>query len=90
MIKLVCSFAVVSCTVLAFAVFQPITARADSGSVDDQLACTPDVFRLCASEIPDEDRIVKCLNRKMASLSPACRQVMEGSAEENRRKKRAS
>lgn len=46
------------------------------GSADDQRACTPDVFRLCSSEIPNVDRIVACLNRAPAKLSPACREVM--------------
>ena len=45
------------------------------GSPDDQAACTPDVYRLCAQEIPDEDDIVACLIRKKQQLSPACFEV---------------
>ncbi len=45
------------------------------GSADDQLACTPDVYRLCASQIPDEDAIVACLKKNRAALSPACGKV---------------
>ncbi len=45
------------------------------GSADDQAACTPDVFRLCAAEIPSETRIVACLKQKKARLSPRCRKV---------------
>ncbi len=45
------------------------------GSADDQAACTPDVFRLCAAEIPSETRIVACLKQKKAKLSPPCRKV---------------
>jgi hypothetical protein len=49
-----------------------------SGTQDEQQACTPDVFRLCSAQIPNEDRIVACLNRHLAKLSPACRSVMAG------------
>lgn len=36
-------------------------------------ACTPDVYRLCAGEIPSVAKITACLRRKKASLSEACR-----------------
>lgn len=45
------------------------------GSLEDQMACTPDVYRLCASLIPDEDAIVGCLTKNKATLSPGCRKV---------------
>ena len=48
------------------------SAQQHSGSAEDQAACTPDVYRLCSQEIPDEDDIVACLQRKKAQLSPAC------------------
>lgn len=50
-------------------------ACAHDGSMEDQMACTPDVYRLCASKIPDEDAIVACLNQHKASLSAACGKV---------------
>jgi hypothetical protein len=40
-------------------------------------ACRPDVFRLCAGEIPSVSAITACLRRKKASLSDACRAVFE-------------
>ena len=40
-----------------------------SGSAEDQLACTPDVYRLCSQYIPDEDTIVSCLQRNKPQLS---------------------
>lgn len=64
-----------------------LPALAHSGSADEQRACTPDVFRLCAAEIPFEDKIVQCLNRKVSMLSPACREVMDGPSEKPRRKR---
>ena len=53
----------------------PVLAQQHRGSPEDQAACTPDVYRLCAQEIPDEDDIVACLIRKKRQLSPACFQV---------------
>jgi hypothetical protein len=63
-------------------------AQANSGTVEDQAACTPDVFRLCSSEIPSEERIVACLNAKIRKLSPECRQVMAGEPEPKPERKR--
>ena len=48
------------------------------GTRQEREACTPDVFRLCAAQIPNVDAIVSCLNRKKSQLSPACRVVMNG------------
>jgi hypothetical protein len=31
------------------------------GTAEQQMACTPDVWRLCGAQIPDGDRIVACL-----------------------------
>ena len=56
-------------------------ARANSGTVEEQMACTPDVFRLCSAQIPSEERIVACLNDNLRKLSPACRRVMDGDDE---------
>lgn len=55
-----------------------IEGFAHSGTQEEQEACTPDVFRYCSAQIPNEDRIVACLNRHHAKLSPACRSVMSG------------
>jgi hypothetical protein len=48
-----------------------------SGTLEQQLACTPDVFRLCSDQIPDENRIVACLRQNTPQLSGACRAVFE-------------
>ena len=39
------------------------------------MACTPDVYRLCAGEIPDEDAITVCLRQHKPQLSAGCRAV---------------
>lgn len=46
-----------------------------AGTDEQRAACTPDVFRLCSSEIPNVDHIMVCMTVKKASLSPACRAV---------------
>ena len=61
---------------LACAIFVPTAALAEhSGSLEDQLACTPDVYRLCSQFIPDEDTIVSCLERNKPQLSAGCQAV---------------
>jgi hypothetical protein len=47
------------------------------GTPDQRRACTPDVYRLCAGEIPNVRAITACLRRNKASLSEACRAVFE-------------
>lgn len=67
-------------TGFALAMLGTIAASAqnyDSISTPDQRrACTPDVYRLCAGEIPSVAKITACLRRKKASLSDACRAAM--------------
>ena len=50
------------------------------GTWEQQMACTPDVMRLCGDQIPDVNRIVSCLRQNTASLGSACRAVFESSA----------
>jgi hypothetical protein len=47
------------------------------GTEDQRMACTPDVFRFCWSEIPNVSQIVACLIREKPRLSEACRAVFE-------------
>jgi hypothetical protein len=67
--------------VLALGLFaQLITAdaaRADIATPEQKRACTPDVYRLCAGEIPNVRAITACLRRQKANLSEACRAVFE-------------
>ena len=44
---------------------------------EQKKACTPDVYRLCAGEIPNVRAITACLRRQKANLSEACRAVFE-------------
>jgi hypothetical protein len=75
--------------IMAFGVTAAMTASAPSlsfahsGTAEEQAACTPDVLMLCLFEIPDEGRIVACLNRNVDRLSPACRTVIAGPPPKN-------
>jgi hypothetical protein len=52
-------------------------AQEHRGTMEQQMACTPDVFRLCGAAIPDENRIVACLQANTPQLSAPCRAVFE-------------
>ena len=52
-------------------------SAAAQATPDQRKACTPDVYRLCAGEIPSARAITACLRRQKASLSPACAAVFE-------------
>jgi hypothetical protein len=63
-------------TIAAVAASTPAwAAGGHSGSMEDQIACTPDVYRLCSQFIPDETTITACLQRNVANLSAACHKV---------------
>lgn len=47
------------------------------GTMEQQMACTPDVFRLCGAQIPDVNRIVACLRQNTPQLGEPCRAVFE-------------
>jgi hypothetical protein len=47
------------------------------GTPEQRKACTPDVYRLCAGEIPSARAITACLKRHKASLSEGCRAVFQ-------------
>ena len=46
------------------------------GTMAQQDACRPNVFRLCGGDIPDVGRIIACLRGNVSRLSAACHQVM--------------
>jgi hypothetical protein len=61
----------------AFAAQGVALAEEYRGTMEQQMACTPDVFRLCGAQIPDANRIVGCLRQNTAQLSGSCRAVFE-------------
>ncbi len=63
--------------VVACGAVSPVAAQDERGTSEQQMACTPDVWRLCSDQIPDRDRIVSCLRQNTPQLSGACRAVFE-------------
>jgi hypothetical protein len=55
----------------------PALSQENQGTPEQQMACTPDVWRLCGAQIPDVDRITACLRANVPQLSPPCRAVFE-------------
>ena len=55
-------------------------AQEHRGTMEQQMACTPDVWRLCGDQIPDVGRIVACLRQNTPQLSNGCRAVFESNA----------
>jgi hypothetical protein len=62
------------------AVQNPAFAEEYRGTWEQQMACTPDVMRLCGDQIPDVNRIVACLRQNTALLGNSCRAVFESNA----------
>jgi hypothetical protein len=56
-------------TVGLFLTLLASAAQAQQGTPEQRRACTPDVYRLCAGEIPNVRAITACLRRNHSSLS---------------------
>ena len=78
--------------VLALALSIAATGAASSqeyrGTWEQQMACTPDVWRLCSEHIPDAGRIVSCLRQNTPNLSNGCRAVFETNAQQDTQRRR--
>ncbi|MEH2500750.1 hypothetical protein V1294_007229 [Bradyrhizobium sp. AZCC 1678] len=62
-------------------VIAPASSQEYRGTWEQQMACTPDVWRLCGDQIPDVSRIVACLRQNTPQLSSNCRAVFESQAD---------
>jgi hypothetical protein len=60
---------------LAMVVASYVTPSA-AATLQERAACTPDVLRLCSSDIPTVERIIVCMKRERSKLSPACAMVI--------------
>jgi hypothetical protein len=74
---------------IATGAFSSAYAEEYRGTWEQQMACTPDVMRLCGDKIPDVNRIVACLRQNTASLGNSCRAVFESNASEQQQANRA-
>ena len=50
-----------------------LTTGSQAYTLEQQEMCTGDAMRLCASDIPDVDRITACMIQRKSQLSPECR-----------------
>ena len=66
----------------------PASAEEYRGTLEQRMACTPDVWRLCSDQMPDVSGIVACLRQNKPQLSSGCRAVFEKSATPSRRRQR--
>src|SRR5258708_29222836 len=62
----------------------PAFSQEYRGTWEQQMACTPDVLRLCGEQMPDVNRIVGCLRQNTPQLSGPCRAVFETNASASR------
>jgi hypothetical protein len=63
--------------VLSIAASGASWSQENRGTPEQQMACTPDVWRLCSDQIPDVGRIVACLRANSSQLSANCRAAFE-------------
>jgi hypothetical protein len=54
-----------------------LTTGSQAYTLEEQEMCTGDAMRLCASDIPNVERITACMERQRDSLSERCRAVFE-------------
>jgi hypothetical protein len=54
-----------------------LTTGSKAYTIEQQEMCAGDAMRLCASEIPNVDRITACMEQQRDSLSERCRAVFE-------------
>ena len=63
---------------IKLAILLATTGMANAQTLEEQqrAACTGDAFRLCASSIPDRDRVRDCLITNREQISAACRALL--------------
>jgi hypothetical protein len=67
----------IACTAALGAGLAGWATQSQAYTSQQRIACTPDAFRLCSSEIPDIDGVTACMRKNKASLSSACRAVFD-------------
>ena len=57
--------------------FGMLTTVSHAYTLEQEQMCAGDAMRLCASEIPNVDRITACMERQRDALSEGCKAVFE-------------
>lgn len=56
---------------------QPAFPNPFQGTPEEQAACRPDSTAFCRDAVPDQLRVLACLQQNRQRISRACRQVLE-------------
>jgi hypothetical protein len=75
-IAIVLAAAIVGSTVALAQLPLPIPLPLPSGTPEDRAACEPDVQRHCRAAIPDQLRVLGCLQDNRKRISQACQGVL--------------
>jgi hypothetical protein len=76
-IAIVLGAAIVAGTTIAVAQLPlPLPLPMNQGTPEDRAACEPDVKRYCQAEMPDQLRILGCLQDNRKRISRACQGVL--------------
>jgi hypothetical protein len=54
----------------------PLPLPGGGGTPEDRAACEPDAVRYCKSSMPDELRVLGCLQDNRKRISQACQRVL--------------
>jgi hypothetical protein len=54
----------------------PVPFANDQGNEQERAACHPDVVKYCPDAIPDQFKILSCLQNNRPKISNACRTVL--------------
>lgn len=75
-IAILLAAAVVGSTVALAQLPLPIPLPLPSGTPEDRAACEPDVQRHCRAAVPDQLRVLGCLQDNRTRISRACQGVL--------------
>ena len=88
MMKIACLFALLVAANGSGALAAPLpderfasSQSSGQGTAAQRASCRPDVYRLCAGEIPNVRAIVSCLRKNRSRLSEACAAVFDAAGE---------
>jgi hypothetical protein len=54
----------------------PLPLPGAGGTPEDRAACQPDAIKFCKAAMPDELRVLGCLQDNRKRISPACHAVL--------------
>jgi len=61
----------------AFACVVVFSAPACAYTAAEAKNCMNDAFKLCSAQIPNVDKVAKCMREKRSQLAPACAEAVD-------------